>query len=799
MKVIIITAAFLSAFAFTAFAAGPKGAMPNPDFTKGDTIPAEAKHDWNLGATGLRGWIYTKDFVTDEARQISITRVEKGSPADGVIDFGDVILGVAGKPFSYDPRTEFGKALTAAESTDGSLSLTRWRAGASSEVIVKLAALGSYSTTAPYACPKSKRILEEGCKALAKRMEQENYRGRQNPITHSLNVMVLLASGEKEYLPLIRKESLWASEYAANSYQTWYYAYVIMLLSEYHIATGDKAVLPGLKRLALEASKGQSNVGSWGHRFAKPDGRLFGYGMMNAPGVPLTISLIMARKAGLKDPNLDLAIERSSKLLRFYIGKGAVPYGDHNPWMEGHEDNGKCGMAGVMFNMLGEKNGAEFFSRMSLAAHGAERDGGHTGNFTNILWSIPGVALSGPQATGAWMKEFGAWYFDLARTWDGSFPHQGAPEMGFDSFGGWDATGGYLLAYAMPLKKILLTGKQANIAPLLNATAAQSIVNDGRGWNNKDRFSAYDKLSPDVLLECLSSWSPIVRERAAMAIVRRKQPFPMDALIRMLDSPKLDTRYGACVALKQMGGFAAPAVDALIKQLKEDDIWLRIKATEALASIGAPAAKAVPDLLRLLPQVDGKKDPRGMQQRYLCLAIFDRRGQMLKSLAGANQDDLRKAVEAGLQNQDGNARSTVATIYNTLTLEQIKPLFPAIEQAITNSAPSGEMFADDVRLEGLRILAKHRVREGIDACVKYAITQNQWGSQDRTPKIMAILLTYGTHAKSAIPELTKIANYFEKDEKDLPPKLMVMKATCVRETIAAIEAATETPQLIPLK
>ena len=800
MKAIIITAAaILSALALPVYAAGPKVAVPNPDFTKGDTIPAEAKHDWNLGATGLRGWIYTKDFVTYEARQISVTKVEKGSPSIGVIKVGDVILGVGGKPFSYDPRTEFGKEITAAEAGDGNLNLTRWRDGSTAEVVVKLQALGSYSATAPYDCPKSKRILEDGCKALAKRMAQENYNGRQEPITHSLNVLALLASGEKEYLPLIRKEALWAADFSLDSYQTWYYAYVIMLLSEYHMVTGDNAVMPGLKRLALESAKGQSNVGSWGHRFAKPDGRLFGYGMMNAPGVPLTISLIMARQAGIKDPAVDLAIERSSRLLRFYIGKGAVPYGDHMPWMETHEDNGKCGMAGVMFNMLGEKDGAAFFSRMSLAAHGPERDGGHTGNFTNILWSMPGVALAGPQATGAWMKEFGAWYYDLARTWDGRFPHQGAPELDFDSFGGWDATGGYLLAYAMPLKKILLTGKQPNVAPQIDATVAQAIIQDGRGWNNKDRFSAYDKLSPDVLLECLASWSPVVRERAAMALVRRKQPFPMDALIQLLASPDLNTRYGACEALKQLGGHSAPAVDALIKQLGETDIWLRIKATEALCKIGAPAAKALPDLLRLLLEVDPKNDPRGMQQRGLTAAIFDRGGQMFKLLAAADQNALSKAVQAGLQNQDGHARSLISSIYGILSLEQIKPLFPAIYQAIITPAPSGEMFAEDVRLEGLRVLAKHRVKEGINACVKYAMSQNQWSSENRTPEIMAILLTYGTHAQPFIPELEKTADFFDKDEKDFPRNLMTKKANCVRETITAIKASKDTPELISIK
>jgi Family of unknown function (DUF6288)/HEAT repeats len=709
-----------------------------------------------------------------------------------------VVLGVGGSAFSYDPRTEFGKALTAAESTDGILKLTRWRAGAASEVELKLQTLGTYSPTAPYDCPKSKRILEDGCKALAKRMEQPGY-DREDAIPRSLNALALLASGDKEYLPLVRKEALWASEVSMDSSQTWYYAYLIMLLSEYHIVSGDKAVMPGLKRLALEAAKGQSNVGSWGHRLAKPDGRLFGYGMMNAPGVPLTTSLIMARKAGIKDSALDLAIERSSRLLRFYIDKGAIPYGDHTPWLESHEDNGKCGMTGVMFNMLGEKNGAEFFSRMSIAAHGAERDGGHCGNYTNMLWAMPGVALAGPQATGAWMKEFGSWYFDLARKSDGGFDHLGPPEADFDSYRGWNATGGYLLAYAMPLKKILLTGKQPNIAPQLDAPAAASIILDGKGWDNENRYGAYDSLTPQALLERLSSWSPVVRERAATAIVRRKQPFPINELITMLDEKDRYTRYGACETLMQLGGHSAPAVDALIKQLSIKDIWLRIKAAEALCMIGEPAAKALPELLKLLPEVDAKNDPRGMQQRFISSAIFDRRGQMFQLLSQADPKALAKAIQAGLKNQDGRSRSSISTIYDTLTLAQIKPLFPAIVEAIMTPAPSGEMFAEDVRVAGLRVLAKHHVKEGLATSVKYLTLQNPWASQIRTPEITEIILTYGTHAKPFIPELEKVSHYFAKEEKDFPPNLMEMKANEIQKTIAEIKASTETPTLIPAR
>jgi hypothetical protein len=55
--------------------------------------------------------MFCHKLVTDEARQIAITKVDAGSPADGVLATGDVILGVAGKVFAFDPRTELGRAL----------------------------------------------------------------------------------------------------------------------------------------------------------------------------------------------------------------------------------------------------------------------------------------------------------------------------------------------------------------------------------------------------------------------------------------------------------------------------------------------------------------------------------------------------------------------------------------------------------------------------------------------------------------------------------------------------------------
>ncbi len=71
------------------------------------------------------------------------------------------------------------------------------------------------------------------------------------------------------------------------------------------------------------------------------------------------------------------------------------------------------------------------------------------------------------------------------------------------------------------------------------------------------------------------------------------------------------------------------------------------------------------------------------------------------SLDGIDREALYKAVRAGLKNQDGRARSSLTSVYRNLSMQDIKPLLPAIHRAIVEPAPSGEMFADGIRVEGL--------------------------------------------------------------------------------------------------
>ncbi len=783
---------------FPASAEAQKQAPPIPDFVQGDPLPADAeKLDWTLGATGLRGWMYAWKLETSSARQIYVTAVAPNSPATNQLKPGDVILGVAGTRFSVDPRLEFGQALTQSEASDGQLRLLCWREGTEREVTLQLPVTGAYSPTAPFDCPKSTRILAAGCAALAQKM-QANPNKRGNPIERSLNALALLASGDPQYLPLVEEEARWAASYsipAGRNFQSWWYGYVNTFLAEYILATGDRSVFPGMERITLEIARGQSAVGSWGHTFADPKtGGLFGYGAMNSPGLSLTISLCLAREAGVQSPDVDRAIERSARWLRFYVGKGAIPYGDHHPWLQTHDDNGKCGMGAVLFDLLGDESATTFFSRMSTACHGAARDSGHTGNYFNLLWALPGVSRSGPQATGAWLQEFG-WYFDLARQPDGLFPFPGQPGEQ-TKYENWDMSGAFLLGYALPLKKLRLTGRLPSKAQQIDAATDDQLIADGQGYTQTTKGQSYEQLTTEALLAKLGSWSPVVRKYAAEALAKRPASNTVPELLRLLESEHLEARLGACAALKALGPSGSAAIPELRQTLAHDDLWLRIQAGEALAAMGDEARSVVPDLLQLLTS-EYPGDSRGMTQRYATFLLFNRgklegvTGLLSRSLDGVERDLLYDAIRAGLQNEDGRARGALGTVYDLLSWEELKPLLPAIYKAVVQPAPSGEMFADGIRMRGLKLLAEHRVAEGLPLCISL-IELDRWGKQDRVKHCLDALKLYGAAARSELPALRQLQQQLAQHPEN---KALGKYLEPLGKLIADLESSPDAPPL----
>ena len=124
-----------------------------PDLTQ-DTSAVDRDSTYNLGATGLRGWIYTRPAnyldslqgrTTLASRQIFVTHVGAKSPADGVVRVDDVIVGVAGRPFADDARKSLARAIQEAEKEEnkGVLKLLVSRGGKTEEVQIKLAVMGT--------------------------------------------------------------------------------------------------------------------------------------------------------------------------------------------------------------------------------------------------------------------------------------------------------------------------------------------------------------------------------------------------------------------------------------------------------------------------------------------------------------------------------------------------------------------------------------------------------------------------------------------------------------------------------
>jgi hypothetical protein len=556
-----------------------------------------------------------------------------------------------------------------------------------------------------------------------------------------------------------------------------------------NLATGDSTVLPAIAALSSAIARGQSAVGTWGHGMSWPEdnngklhGPLGGYGAINQSGLICQLSMILAVKCGVKDEEVNKAIVKGTKFFEFYINKGTIPYGDHNPGSN-HAGNGKNGIAAVMFDVQNHGDGAAFFSRMIVASYG-EREMGHTGNYFSYLWGALGAGRAGPAATSAFLNEM-RWYYDLARHWDGSFPYQGVDKG--DKYNDWDCTGAYLLAYLLPGEKLYMTGKGRHKEAELTGAALADTIEAGRGFSVPAKgLTPYQAKSKEALIKDLTSWSPAVRARASEVLAKKADDATVRTVLKMLSAKEANTRYGACVALGDMK--AAPAVPALTEALKSSDVWLRIQATYALSAIGESARKSASKLLDLTVASD-PNDPREFTQRYIGYALFypggamGKPGMFAKSIKDVDQQKLYAAAERLLKNDDGRARGTVTSVYKQLDYDQIKPLLPAIYDSIKYQSPSGEMFASGVRLRGLDLFAQYRIKEGMPLCIE-VMDIDKWGKHARIPACLDTLETYGAAAKAVLPQLRDL----EKRIRAHKEKTMAKHAERVASIVKKLEA-----------
>jgi hypothetical protein len=789
-----------------------------PDLTKDRNV--DRKQTYNLGSTGLRGWIYLKPATyfdglqgrtTAPSRQILITHVGVKSPADGIVQVDDVILGIGGKPFTDDARKSIARAIQEAEkeANGGILKLTCWRAGEVKELELKLRVMGTYADTAPYGCAKSKRIFEEACEQLAKEPFEDSWHG-------AISGLALLATGKEQYLPMIRERTYKMGPTTLDlqnktNGSAWDLGYRNMFLAEYFLLTGDKNVLHAIKEITLSLARGQGMYGTFGHGFSglTPDGKRNGsippYGPVNQAGLSANIGIIMGAKCGIKTPEIDAAIERASRFFAYYTDKGAIPYGEHEPWPY-HENNGKCAMTAMLFALRGERPAeARFFAKMATAGH-RSRECGHTGQGFSYLWGALGANVAGPEAVAAFFKE-ASWHFDLVRRCDGSFTYDGAEQYcggktdddtydGKSGYYGLSPNATYVLTYALPLKKIYLTGRKADQSVWLSKNEASAVA--ASGHFDLDRLN----MTPEELVAAFRDWSPIVRSWAAEELAKRPEAKSMvPELIRMAEDKDAHVCQGACETLGYLK--SKEALPVFVRLLKHEDRWLRFKAAKAIRDMGGEAKPVVPDLLTAVAQTAEPfkpinwADPVQLTHGQLGATLFA--GPLNEAVHGTDAKLRDPAIRVVAQNADGMARATLRGFFeNQLTVEDVQALAPDILTAVMTQCPADTMFSTEIRMGGFKALTKYHFKEGILAGVQLAKTQGGHGSQVRTGEIMKEIIQYGSAAREAIPGLKELIVQFNTEcEQDLFPKgeLNDMRVGAVQDAIRAIESATTQPEL----
>jgi Family of unknown function (DUF6288)/HEAT repeats len=659
----------------------PKRPDKMPDLTKGDPLPAPGKDGvilWNMGVTGIIG-VKNGGNAGD---QVQVVSIYPGSPAEGKILPGDVLLGVAGKRFEVggDINRMAGEAIIKAEEEAGKgiLRLHLWRDrnwvkraapkdvfgvdidqlfkeaatsendiyewqgeaeqkasvtkmafdkfpidGVMTNITLQLRVIGTYSETSPWDCPVVQKVREEAWKLLAAdaMAGKKKKRGGIDWPT----VLALVASGKPEYVQLAKEwvhtQSLETNmnaqvTIAPAGMQSWHHGFTGLEMAIYYDATKDPFVLPEVRKWAIRAAMGQTGGGSWGHTFSYPEvnggilhGRAPGYGGMNNAGSRCFFLLTLARKAGIKDPELDAAIWRASHFFSTYIDKGCIPYGDHGP-ANSDDSNGKNYGVAYAFYTLGRKYEGQYFSMCS--AHAAfSRRGGHA---SPTLWYYTPLSanIAGPRATQASMRNMRPFY-TLSRRHDGSFVFLGEQGPGIGGKGMRNSTATLALHLSAPLQQLTITGKDADEKFWLNDKELKELLVSARGqvgdkallekigkpWNERDS---------QELIEMLGHFYPGMRKNIAKELAKRftsGEKAILEKVLPLLASPNARERQGACLTLSACGDDILLASLSKVASLLDDPAeFVRMSAVDAISQVTTPGDLSKEELLLKAASID---------------------------------------------------------------------------------------------------------------------------------------------------------------------------------------------------
>ncbi|MEY3894928.1 MAG: hypothetical protein RLZZ214_447, partial [Verrucomicrobiota bacterium] len=805
---------------------------------------------YNLGPTGLRGWIDLGPRGVDEyggadgtftsaSRQILVTVATE--PANFVLAVDDVILGAIAASsgtvpnFSSDCRKAFGAAITDAEKTGaGTLRVKRWRAGTSTDVNIPITILGNYTATAPYSCPKSTVILTNARnKLVGQLLADSNFFNNGHQFSRAIHGLALLAGvapGDPDYATVQTRLQTYAREMAAAGPQQgglpiWGWAYSGLFLAEYYLSTNDAVVLPGIAAYTDKLIQSQSAYGTFGHDPARTTsdstGRLYstGYGPVNSVAIVANMAIFMGKKAlqaggQTIHPNIDPAIQRGSDFFATYVNKGSIPYGEHEAYMGNHSSNGKDPMCAVFFGLQpGRAVETEYFTRMSIAGFNAREDG-HTGQGFSYLWGAMGANMGGSVATAEYLKNV-RWHLDLSRRTDGSFAYDGregygpgsttdGTYLGASGYFGLDATASYILTYSLPLQRLYITGRNANPANTLDSTKVAHAVSAAT-------FKlGVTGLTNSQLITSLSDFDPIVRNYTAIELGKRSPSSgDLTTLRGMVTGTDVNGRMGACQALGYLKDTASlPLLNDRLDKTIEPNSWVRAKAANAIREFPPATASVHRDSLlsRFVanstdPNLIDWDDPIQISNGFLGFALFgddvygwqvNNGASLANYTTNAPKNLLYPAIQTGLKQPDSKARLGPATFCEQkLPLVDVQALVPDFFELVRSDVQVDRMWGAPARTRGINVLNKFKITEGIPLLSSLLDVPEgfEWDAHNYIIPALNALEAYGDAARWTLPTLNGYLNTWDPHDTTYPAQ----SYPDLVSTIATIENAITAP------
>ena len=411
----------------------------------------------NMGPTGARGILNEQSYT--------VKYIFKKSPAEGVLELDDEVLGANGKRFSEHtfgganinnglegPLQDLGLAIEDSEGEDGVLKLMIQRDEEKMEVSIQLEKLGRFTDTFPVNCEKTNILKERAYQYLLDHPGGLDSQGR------CVATLAMISSDDKKVFRAGKDMALLWNEPYKDETWAWHLGFQGVALSEYHLLTGDRKVLKTLKSTMglLEGAQWKAPVNHWKvEKMKKPvsqaeldkhqnlyDGGFGhapywfivergggGYGPMQWPTCLALMTWQLAGDCGVEfDP---AAPERSYQFLDHGTTEaGKIAYGgeftlnngpvDWKQWKKNNRSgfSHKSGLGYIVHRLSEERSDSSKMMKLHLAnVDAAYKDmpNGHACAMMGFTWGLAGVYASDDKKLKKKITDYYKAWFNLAR------------------------------------------------------------------------------------------------------------------------------------------------------------------------------------------------------------------------------------------------------------------------------------------------------------------------------------------------------------------------------------------------